>query len=307
MEFKNMKKQFKAALVIIFGAASIMTLKATSGFDLLIGFTQAGGNTSGKDFILDLGPTAQYYSGVTPIFYGETWNLGASNSFTSQNFNLQTVQWGVIGDANGGDGATNDMVWATTASATPPTVPTSGSFGQDDSGINSIEEIDFGGLSSQGQVCTPSATTGSTYYPDCWYVETVSGTLNTDFINAYVNPNVTGTNNTDILWQTAEGGAPVQLGNFTLSPTGVLTYQQIQTGAPRPEIMGVIRSGSTATISFSTASGHTYSLLFTNSAGLLAPISKWPVAANTILGSGTTESLTNITASPTTFYIIKAQ
>ncbi len=106
--------------------------------------------------------------------------------------------------------------------------------------MNSIESIDFGNgtpgyLANQGQSCTPSATTGSTYYPDCWYVETISGTISEDFVYAYANPNVTGTNNTSILWQTTLNHTPVQLGQFTLSPTGVLTYQKVSTAAPQPK------------------------------------------------------------------------
>lgn len=200
---KNMKNQYKAIFAAMFCAATITTLKASSGYDLVVGFTQSGGNSTGNDFMYDIGPVNPY-TGQSGLSNGKTWNLGST--FTAQNFNLKTVQWGVLGDAVYNDGANPQTLWVTTTGNTPPTIGNDSVFGNIDTAVNGIEQADFGGgipnyQSNPGQTAVVSVSTGANTL-NSWVAQTISGTLSSQFVNAYANPNVTGgTNGVVTLWQ----------------------------------------------------------------------------------------------------------
>jgi hypothetical protein len=59
-------------------------------------------------------------------------------------------------------------------------------------------------------------------------------------------------------------------------------------------------------VSFSTTAGGTYSLHYTNGAGLLAPISQWPVAGLPVSGDGTTKSISDTSTDDQRFYGVSA-
>ncbi len=296
-------------LAVILSLAGAVTLRASSGYDLLLGFTMNGKNSTGNDFILDIGPTANDYVGAVPIVSGQTWNLNSTNSFTPQNFNLANVQWGVIGDAGNDVDAPTNTLWVTTYGTTPPSLPGPSQFNQADTGINDIEQQDFGGgepgyLSNEGQTCTPSTT--GTVGPYSWSVETSSGTGAGDFIIGYANPNVIGVT-TATLWQVPVGFAPIKFGTFTLNSSGMLAFNLAPVGTPpSPKIVKATRAGSTSTIYFTTANGFTYTLYFTNSAGLTAPVSAWPASPATIYGNGLTNNIPDTTSTTNRFYLIGA-
>ena len=208
------------------GLAFVPAVKASSGYDLVVGFTQSGGNTGGLDYMLDIGPVVGY-PGSTPLFNGEQWNLGGA--LAAENFNLNSVQWGVIGDAISADGANPQTLWVTSSGGTPPTLSNDSRFSSVDTSINGIQQGDFGGgapgyVSFQGQSTTVAASSQNS-----WASQTISGTLATQFVNSYGNPNVTGLTS-DTLWQVAEGGAPIDFGTFSLNGNGVLTF----TAVPEP-------------------------------------------------------------------------
>jgi hypothetical protein len=87
------------------------------------------------------------------------------------------------------------------------------------------------------------------------------------------------------------------VGYFDLSPAGALTFTRASTNAvtapPPPPQLLVGRSGSTMTISFGTTNGATYTLHYTNSAGLSAPLTTWPSLPSTVTGDGSTKSFTD--------------
>ena len=81
-----MIKRFKSVLVAIaVGVVLTSAQAATYNGDLLIGFTTQSGN----DVIYDLGAESS-------LVNGETWNLSSLLS----GYNLNNVNWGVIGDKN---------------------------------------------------------------------------------------------------------------------------------------------------------------------------------------------------------------
>ena len=104
---------------------------------------------------------------------------------------------------------------------------------QADNAINSIEINVFGNgttgyQSSKGQTVTVAANNQNS-----WNEQTISGTLGSQFVNAYGNPNTGLTY--DTLWQVPEGGTPTALGDFWLTTAedgdAILTFNPV----PEPE------------------------------------------------------------------------
>jgi hypothetical protein len=230
-----MKMISRTILLAALGIALVPTVKASTGGDLILGFTQQGANSTGDDFLYDIGPVFTY-PGETSLYNGETWNLSAALS--GQGFNLGSVQWGVIGDANTADGANPEELWVTTGGGTPSKINGGGTFNNSQSSINALLS-DFGvdgqtTFTVPGQSATPGATGQNS-----WNEQTLNGTLGSQFINTYGNPNVAG-ETTDTLWQVADdNSAPQDLGSFSLSSTGVLTF----TSVPEPGTLGVLSVG----------------------------------------------------------------
>jgi hypothetical protein len=104
-------------------------------------------------------------------------------------------------------------------------------------------------------------------------------------------------------------GDGTYLGYFEFNPNGVMTYHSGPSQAvtiPRPTITGTTRVGTNTTVTFTTATGAFYSLRYTNSAGLKAPVSSWPTAGSAVTGNGTPMSISDPTADPLRFYSISA-
>lgn len=118
--------------------------------------------------------------------------------------------------------------------------------------------------------------------------------------NGYADPN-SGTTS----------GAAYYVGYFTFNPDGTLTFTRASGTVPpppAPQITQITRAGNTSTISFTTVGGsYTYSLHYTNAAGLAAPVSSWPVAANTVTGDGAVKSLSDTTTDAGRLYRVSAQ
>jgi hypothetical protein len=76
--------------------------------------------------------------------------------------------------------------------------------------------------------------------------------------------------------------------------------------APPAPVISITRSGTTSIIAFSSTSGATYTLYYTNSTGLQAPASSWPSSPSTIAGDGSSKSFTNTSADPNRFYRVGA-
>lgn len=112
------------------------------------------------------------------------------------------------------------------------------------------------------------------------------------------------------------------VGYFTLNTDGSMTFTRDTSSsggsnpppAPVLSIISSVNNGGgggngqvTSMISFSTTNGVTYSLRYTNAAGLSTPVTNWPVAVGTISGDGLMHSFTNSSTDPNRFYDVTAQ
>ncbi len=102
-------------------------------------------------------------------------------------------------------------------------------------------------------------------------------------------------------------GAAYYVGSFALNPDGTMSFTRASSALtpPAPSITSVVRSGDTSTIYFTTASGSfTYTLYYTNSAGLSAPLSNWAASPTTLTGDGSIGHLSDITTDTDRLYRI---
>jgi hypothetical protein len=72
-----------------------------------------------------------------------------------------------------------------------------------------------------------------------------------------------------------------------------------------PPAIAATKSGATSTISFPTVAGATYTLYYTNAAGLLAPISSWTTLAGNVSGDGTVKSFQVTSTNANQFYSVQ--
>ena len=202
-----MKQLYKAALLAALGLASITPAQAaTYNGDLIVGFTSQSGN----DLVYDLGATSS-------LFNGETWNLTALLT----GYNLNTVNWGVLGDKNISGVRT---AWSTTDGLTPSTLASTPAWGSLDTATKSIYQ-NFGAAGAGQSLSIDSADDNS------WNHQTISPSLSTQYANVYGNPNVVGLTSDSLYSVVANGSDPAMLGSFTLDNTGTLTFNI----APVPE------------------------------------------------------------------------
>ncbi|HWV99978.1 MAG TPA: hypothetical protein VNZ64_09825 [Candidatus Acidoferrum sp.] len=102
-------------------------------------------------------------------------------------------------------------------------------------------------------------------------------------------------------------GSDYLVGTFRLATDGTMTFTRASTSQPPPPpLISIARTGNTSTVSFGTANGATYTLYYTNAAGLTAPASSWPASPATVVGNGGTNSLSDTTTDPVRFYRVGA-
>ena len=119
--------------------------------------------------------------------------------------------------------------------------------------------------------------------------------------NGYVDPTTGST-----------GPLAYLLGYFLLNPNGTMTFTRASSVTPPPpppppRLVSVSRLADTSTIAFTTTNGATYTLYFTNAAGLGTPVSSWPASSATLVGDGTVKSLVDTTADGERFYAVGAK
>jgi hypothetical protein len=206
-----MRKQIKlAALAAAAGMVAASAQAANYNSDLIVGFTSG----SGSDFVYDLGAESS-------LTAGETWNL---SSFLGS-FTLSSVQWGVIGDK-----LNIGTAWATTTGLFTP-----GTIGnlQTLSPIDSATATIYGNLPAAG--AGQNASVDHTFDAS-WNVETINPDLDSDYVNQFVNPNVTG-EVSDYFYSVKDNGSdPTLVGNFSLDGSGTLTFNPV----PEPSTIGLI-------------------------------------------------------------------
>src|SRR5262249_53455683 len=158
---------------------------------------------SGNDFILDLGQASALTS-------GQTFNLSSQLS----GFNLNTVNWGVIGDRNVGGVRT---AWTTIGTGLPNTIPSVAAWGAIDTATKSIyQNFTVGGANDSFSISAAD--------DNSWNQQSINGSLTTQYHNAYENPNFVGTGSASFYSLIANGSAPTAAGTFTLTSNGILTF-----------------------------------------------------------------------------------
>jgi hypothetical protein len=219
-----MKRITKTALLAAIAlAVATPAQAATYTGDLLIGFT----SQSGSDFIFDLGQASS-------LTDGQTFNLSSALS----SFNLNTVNWGIIGDKNVSGVRT---AWTTTSGTTPNTVPNTTTWGSLDTATKSIyQNFPVGGA---GDSFTILATDDNS-----WNQQTINGSLTTQYHNAYENPNLVGLGSESFYSLVANGSAPTLAGNFTLDSGGIVTFTA--TAVPEPGTYGLLAGAGLLVLSF---------------------------------------------------------
>lgn len=100
------------------------------------------------------------------------------------------------------------------------------------------------------------------------------------------------------------------VGYFLLNPNGTMTFTRASTNSvvstpPPPVRLSIARSGNASMISFLSSNSVTYTLYFTNAAGLGAPVANWPLLSGAITGDGTTKSFQDATTDPARFYRVQ--
>ena len=107
-------------------------------------------------------------------------------------------------------------------------------------------------------------------------------------------------------WYTSGSTGVATTNYFAFNSSGILMFTNLvaSTTPPAPQIVAVTRSSTASTIYFTTANGFTYTLYYTNSAGLASP--NWPASPTTLTGNGLTNSLTDTTAVANRFYRVSA-
>jgi hypothetical protein len=243
--------------------------------DLLLGFTVGSGN----DLIVNLGPVG------TALVNNNSWNF--SGLLTNLNSgDLTDISFGIIGETS-----VPNTVYSTKV-GTVNTFASQSAF----NGIFTAVQGTGSLLNGSTGFGTPTSTlSGQT----SWYGETIGGGAST-FKTAYQNPNIQGTTPpSSVNFYTVTQGSNrtniVQTGVFALSPSGILSFTtntSVVVTPPAPHIVNITRSGTTSTVFFTTTNGSfTYTLFFTNSVGINAPINTWPTNATTVTGTGGTNSI----------------
>jgi hypothetical protein len=103
-------------------------------------------------------------------------------------------------------------------------------------------------------------------------------------------------------------GSAYYVGYFQFCPDGTMTFVRASASTtPPPPQLTVTRTGTTNLISFSSANGATYTLYYTNSAGLTQPTITWPSLPTTIIGDGSVKTFTNSAGDAPRYYRVGAQ
>ena len=111
-------------------------------------------------------------------------------------------------------------------------------------------------------------------------------------------------------------GPDYYVGSFTFNPDGTMTFTRASNVVapppppPAPSLVsvtvapgtGVSAGSNVVTIYFTTTNGPTYTLYYTNSAGLTAPLTNWASVPLTVTGNGLTNSIMDTSRDANRFY-----
>jgi hypothetical protein len=291
--------------------------------DLILGFRQTTGSS---DLVVNLGSVTNIYT-IAPGVTITITNL-ATNQLRTTFANLNRVSWSVTSTSHD-SGDTNfplQTLWVTGPRVSPGTQTepwvrkssiTQGTAGGKIYGIG-VNAVDYGSQHPAGPDNTDTGVVISASDLDAYRTIVGSGNLSGTFQG---NIESTTPDNFDTggqlvrsdLYELKPGsGATLNtpgtyLGYFEFRPDGTMTFTAAGGSTPvppRPDIISVLRNGITNTIAFTTTNNATYRLLYTNSAGLTAPIANWPAAGTPISGTGTTLTVEDASSDLDRFYLI---
>jgi len=306
------------SLALLVSTAQGATFVYTPG-DLLLGFRQTGASA---DYIVDLGPASTYT------------NLSIGSHLTNANTRLLAeavpspdgLRWSVSGYIR--PNISTATLWVTRARSDTNVQSTpwnnQSAFTEGSTG-GQIAGIGYGANGNSGNHGTVNDTTNtyvSPYYDYTTQVEsrqapndprgTFQSTFQGDAETVTADDFDSDPGNisrADLYVLNSGSGSAQYLGYFDLKPSGQIVYTAgpSSTALPtQPVITGIVRQGNVTTVSFTTGSSGTYSLLFTNSVGLLTPASSWPVGGSTVSGNGSVQSLQDTTTATNRYYKVQA-
>ena len=307
----HLKSTFKSlALISSLALLAANSLHAQSAYvqgDLIAGFSSGSGN----DLVVDLGPASS-------LTDGKTWNLSGRLVV-----NLATIandSWGVIGVTAGSYNSSTSKIYCTA---------TGGSIGQLNPidgknyfiyALGDVGAFDSGSiLGYSNSVPVGDGTYGYIAATDSqggsWNQQTIAGT--TGWGGDFFNPNIQGATSINCYTLTTSGTP--QIGTFSLSSGGVLTFNAISAPTPPTITLNTPANSSTyaayANIPLSATvvsnSNPITSVQFFSGASLLATVTTPPytatwnfvapgtypaVSAQVVYGSGTvTSSVVSVT------------
>jgi hypothetical protein len=133
-----------------------------------------------------------------------------------------------------------------------------------------------------------------------------NGTVRSDLYEVRPLTSATGAPVTDP--HTGTSGPAWYVGYFEFKYDGTMTFtRDAGTTAPAQVTLSIVRTNTTNTIRFGSASNVTYTLCFTNAAGLGAPVSNWPSLPGAISGNGGTTNFQDTTTDAMRIYRVREQ
>jgi hypothetical protein len=99
-------------------------------------------------------------------------------------------------------------------------------------------------------------------------------------------------------------GPGAYLGYFEFGTDGSMTFHGPSSTLPAPTLSASSDNAGNIYITFPTTANGTYTLSYTNAAGLTAPVSTWPTVSTNITGDGTVKSFQQSISGPGTFFTV---
>ena len=300
--------------------------------DLLVTFRKLAPFATPYELVVNIGQTTNYndLAPGTKITFTQFTLDQLTNSFGD----LNNLSWAVSGCVSFGSGSAslpNNTLWVTDprtdagVQTTPYTRISSGNAQPTVAKISGIgnNTVTYSGNQSVGPYNTPTAVQipadnslapSPQLGPNGNYASTFSADVENTTPGSFTTPvrsdlyelRPTGSVDPHTGLTTGPGA---YLGYFELNPNGTLTFTAAGGSVappPPPPVLSVARSNLLNTVSFTSTNGAIYTLHFTNSAGLGAPLTAWPALPGPLTGNGAIMSFQDSTSDAMRFYRVEA-
>jgi hypothetical protein len=313
-------------LLSLAGSCTLVQSVQAQGFidtnrDLILTFRQASGTIV---FEVDIGQASIYYS-VAPGSSIPITAYSPTAQLTTLFSSVDNLTWSIGGCVpNAGDSGDPSKpprtLWVTDPRSNPNTQATAwvrGSIytqGGPDSHIvaildnaqtwaNSVAADSV--TNTQYAVAIPSGD-GDNATGSLGALGNYLGTFQGDVENTTTtNFDTAGVPSRSDLYELQPGSGPgTYLGYFELDANGSMTFYGPVLTFPTPTLSASTDGVGNFYVSFPTTANGTYTLYYTNAAGLTAPVSTWPSAGTNITGDGTVHSFQQAISGPGTFYTV---